>query len=80
MGRFEHEQLPETVFAVDDVPHDWLFPQTAAVVHHGGAGTTGARLRAEVSTIIIPFMSDQPFWGDLVYKRGVGPGHFTRGG
>ncbi len=58
-------------FAVDDVPHDWLFPQTAAVVHHGGAGTTGARLRAEVSTIIIPFMSDQPFWGDLVYKRGV---------
>jgi len=72
-GALKHEQLPETVFAVDDVPHDWLFPQTAAVVHHGGAGTTGAGLRAGVPTIIIPFMSDQPFWGDLVYKRGVGP-------
>jgi sterol 3beta-glucosyltransferase len=69
----KHEQLPEIIFAVDDVPHDWLFPQTSAVVHHGGAGTTGAGLRAGVPTIIIPFMSDQPFWGDLVYKRGVGP-------
>ena len=55
------------------MPHDWLFPRTEAVGHHGGAGMTGAGLRAGVPTIIIPFMSDQPFWGDLVYKRGVGP-------
>ena len=39
-GALKHEQLPETMFAVDDVPHDWLFPQTAAVVHHGGASST----------------------------------------
>jgi sterol 3beta-glucosyltransferase len=72
-GALKPKKLPEAVFATDDVPHDWLFPQTAAVVHHGGAGTTGAGLRAGVPTIVIPFMSDQPFWGDLVYKRGVGP-------
>ncbi len=72
-GALKREQLPETVFAIDEVPHNWLFPQTAAVVHHGGAGTTGAGLRAGVPTIIIPFMSDQPFWGELVYQRGVGP-------
>jgi sterol 3beta-glucosyltransferase len=72
-GALKREQLPQTVYAIGEVPHDWLFPQTAAVVHHGGAGTTGAGLRAGVPTIIIPFMSDQPFWGEQVYKRGVGP-------
>ncbi len=72
-GALNHKQLPETVCAVDEVPHGWLFPRTAVVVHHGGAGTTGACLRAGVPAIIIPFMSDQPFWGEQVYKRGVGP-------
>lgn len=58
---------------VNSVPHDWLFPQMAAVVHHGGAGTTAAGLRAGKPTIICPFLGDQPFWGNLIYKQGVGP-------
>jgi sterol 3beta-glucosyltransferase len=58
---------------VDAVPHDWLFPRVAAVVHHGGAGTTAAGLRAGRPTVICPFLADQPFWGRVVYERGVGP-------
>jgi sterol 3beta-glucosyltransferase len=65
--------LPETVFALDDVPHDWLFPQVTAVVHHGGAGTTGAGLRAGLPSLILPFLSDQYFWGRLIHERGLGP-------
>jgi UDP:flavonoid glycosyltransferase YjiC (YdhE family) len=45
----------------------------AAVVHHGGAGTTGAGLRAGVPNIVVPFTSDQPFWGRRVYELGAGP-------
>jgi sterol 3beta-glucosyltransferase len=65
--------LPESVYMAESIPHDWLFPQVAAVVHHGGAGTTAAGLRAGKPSIICPFMADQPFWGKLVYQRGVGP-------
>ncbi len=50
-----------------------LFPRMAAVVHHGGAGTTGAGLRAGVPSIITPFAGDQYAWADLVLKLGVGP-------
>jgi UDP:flavonoid glycosyltransferase YjiC (YdhE family) len=65
--------LPDSIIKVDFVPHDWLFPRVAAVVHHGGAGTTAAGLRAGVPTVIVPFMADQPFWGYQVAKLGVGP-------
>ena len=61
------------VFVVDAVPHDWLFPQMAAVVHHGGAGTTGASLRAGKPTVICPVVGDQPFWGRRVAALGAGP-------
>ena len=64
--------LPETVFALGSVPHDWLFPRVAAVVHHGGAGTTAAGLRAGRPTVICPFFGDQPFWGRRVHELGVG--------
>jgi sterol 3beta-glucosyltransferase len=64
--------LPNTVFMVDSIPHSWLFPRVAAVVHHGGAGTTAAGLRAGIPTIVIPFFGDQPFWGQRVAKLGVG--------
>jgi sterol 3beta-glucosyltransferase len=67
------QALPETVFAIDQVPYNWLFPRTAAVIHHGGAGTTGAALRAGVPNIVIPFTSDQPFWGRRVHRLGAGP-------
>ncbi|HMQ54933.1 MAG TPA: glycosyltransferase, partial [Anaerolineae bacterium] len=52
---------------------DWLFPQMAALVHHGGAGTTAAGLRAGVPAIIIPFFGDQPYWGRRLAELGVGP-------
>jgi len=55
------------------LPYAWLFKRSAAVIHHGGAGTTGKALRAGVPNIIIPFTSDQPFWGRQVYKLGAGP-------
>jgi sterol 3beta-glucosyltransferase len=60
------------VLLVDDVPHDWLFPQVAGVVHHGGAGTTAAGLRAGVPTGVVPHIGDQPYWGRRVCELGLG--------
>eukprot|EP01064_Diplonema_japonicum_P000624 TRINITY_DN103_c3_g1_i1.p1 TRINITY_DN103_c3_g1~~TRINITY_DN103_c3_g1_i1.p1 ORF type:complete len:2243 (+),score=448.40 TRINITY_DN103_c3_g1_i1:117-6845(+) len=65
--------LPEYVFLLDKCPHDWLFPRCAAVVHHGGAGTTAAGLRAGKPTVVIPFFGDQPFWGKCCERQNVGP-------
>jgi UDP:flavonoid glycosyltransferase YjiC (YdhE family) len=65
--------LPENVLSVGFVPHDWLFPQVAAVVHHGGAGTTAAGLKAGKPTIIVPSFLDQPFWGQRIAQLGIGP-------
>lgn len=70
--------LPDHVLAVDALPHAWLFPRVAAVVHHGGAGTTAAGLRAGVPSIVIPFFGDQPFWGQRVADLGVGPAPIPR--
>ncbi|EEF41276.1 sterol 3-beta-glucosyltransferase UGT80A2 isoform X1 [Ricinus communis] len=61
------------IYLVDNCPHDWLFLQCKAVVHHGGAGTTAAGLKAACPTAIVPFFGDQPFWGERVHARGVGP-------
>lgn len=72
-GGLHREALPEEVFLLDAAPHSWLFPRMAAVVHHGGAGTTAAGLRAGVPSILTPFFGDQPFWGRQVHKLGVGP-------
>ncbi len=72
-GGLDVSSLPDTIFKIDKAPHDWLFPQMAAVVHHGGAGTTAAGLRAGRPTLICPFMGDQPFWGKRVASLGVGP-------
>jgi sterol 3beta-glucosyltransferase len=71
-GGLRSANLPDSVHFVDSVPHSWLFPRVAAVVHHGGAGTTAAGLRAGVPSIIIPFFGDQPFWGQRVADLGVG--------
>lgn len=65
--------LPETILQIDDVPHSWLFPQVAAVVHHGGAGTIAAALRAGVPQVSIPFSGDQPFWTHTIAELGVAP-------
>ena len=72
-GGLKPENLPASVLVIDDAPHDWLFPRVAAVVHHGGAGTTAAGLRAGKPTIVCPFFGDQPFWGRRVDELGVGP-------
>jgi sterol 3beta-glucosyltransferase len=61
------------VFTIREAPLDWLFPQVAAVVHHGGMGTTGTALRAGVPSVIVPFSFDQPFWGRQVCALGAGP-------
>ena len=65
--------LPPNVALVDDIPHDWLFSRVAAVVHHGGAGTTAAAVRAGVPSVIIPFLGDQPFWGARLAHLGAAP-------
>jgi len=62
-----------TVFMAGSVPHTWLFPKMAAVVHHGGVGTTAAGLRAGVPSITVPYFGDQPFWGQCIAALGVGP-------
>ncbi|MGA8164824.1 MAG: glycosyltransferase [Waddliaceae bacterium] len=71
-GGLAVDRLPETMISVDDVPHDRLFPHMAAVIHHGGAGTTAAGLRSGCPTIICPFFGDQSFWGRRVHALGAG--------
>jgi sterol 3beta-glucosyltransferase len=58
---------------LEAAPHDWLLPHCKMVIHHGGAGTTSAGLRAGIPNIVIPFTADQPFWGKRVYAIGAGP-------
>jgi UDP:flavonoid glycosyltransferase YjiC (YdhE family) len=65
--------LGDDVLAVGDVPHDWLFPQLAAVVHHAGAGTMAAGLRAGVPAVAVPVLLDQPFWAARLQRLGVAP-------
>jgi UDP:flavonoid glycosyltransferase YjiC (YdhE family) len=72
-GNLGNTNLPDGVFRIESVPHDWLFPRVAALVHHGGAGTTAAGLRAGIPSIVIPFNSDQPYWGRRIAELGVGP-------
>ena len=58
---------------LESAPHDWLLPRCKMVVHHGGAGTTSAGLRAGIPNIVVPFTGDQPFWGRRVHAIGAGP-------
>jgi len=70
--------LPPSIAVVDAVPHDWLFPQVRAVVHHGGAGVTAQALRAGVPAIVVPFLGDQHFWAARVAELGAGPAPIPR--
>lgn len=71
-ARLHHDDLPDTVLAIGEVPHAWLFPQMAAVVHHGGAGTSASAFRAGVPQVVVPHIADQPYWGRRVHELGVG--------
>jgi sterol 3beta-glucosyltransferase len=72
-GALRGATLPESVFAVQAISHDRLYPRMAAVVHHGGSGTTAAAVRAGVPAIITPFGFDQALWGRRIAQLGVGP-------
>lgn len=65
--------IPDNVFMLDNVPHDWLFKHVSCVVHHGGAGTTAAGIAAGRPTFIVPFFGDQAFWGAMIARAGAGP-------
>lgn len=75
-GWSEHtapDQHDPDMIVLSAAPHDWLYPRVAAAVHHGGAGTTAASLRAGIPTVVVPFAVDQPFWGQRVHALGAGP-------
>ncbi len=72
-GGIEPGALPDEIIEIGSAPHDLLFPRCVAVVHHGGAGSTGASLTAGVPTFAIPFFLDQHFWGRRIAELGAGP-------
>ncbi|KPM43368.1 Sterol 3-beta-glucosyltransferase UGT80B1 [Neonectria ditissima] len=65
--------IPDGVFMLGNVPHDWLFEHVSCVVHHGGAGTTAAGIKAGKPTLVVPFFGDQPFWGSMTARAKAGP-------
>ena len=72
-GGLEGSALPDSILHVEDVPHRWLFPRLAALVHHGGAGTTAEGLRSGVPSIVVPFGGDQHHWARILVKAGASP-------
>lgn len=63
--------LPPSVFALDTISHDWLFPRCAAIVHHAAAGTAAAALHAGVPAVPVPHMADQTRWARRLHALGV---------
>ncbi|HWT35403.1 MAG TPA: glycosyltransferase, partial [Paraburkholderia sp.] len=63
--------LPANFHVIGDTPHDWLFPQTSLVIHHGGSGTSHSAARAGVPSVVVPFAGDQFFWADRLRHAGV---------
>jgi sterol 3beta-glucosyltransferase len=72
-GLTRASQPPGDAIVIGEVPHEWLFPRMAAVVHHGGAGTTAAGLRAGIPAVSVPKLGDQPFWAARLAALGTGP-------
>ena len=66
------EAADNNMLYLNAVPHNWLLPRCKMIIHHGGAGTTSAGLRAGIPNVVVPFTADQPFWGRRVYAIGVG--------
>ena len=65
--------LPPNVHALTEVPHSSLFLRVALDIHHGGAGTTHATVRAGIPSVIVPFAGDQFFWADRLRDVGCAP-------
>ncbi|MBL8091169.1 MAG: glycosyltransferase family 1 protein [Anaerolineales bacterium] len=72
-SKWHDEIKSKNIFPIDYVPHDWLYKHVKVAIHHGGAGTTSASLHAGIPTITLPLAIDQFFWGERIYKIGVGP-------
>jgi sterol 3beta-glucosyltransferase len=70
---FWPRDLPNSCRLVEDLPHAWLLPRVSLAVHHGGAGTTGAVVRAGLPSVVLPFTADQPFWARQLARLGVAP-------
>ncbi|MDU5145140.1 MAG: glycosyltransferase [Paenibacillus dendritiformis] len=60
-----------SLFLIESAPHDWLFPRTTGIIHHGGAGTTASALRAGKPMLVCPFVGDQPFWARRMRQLGA---------
>jgi sterol 3beta-glucosyltransferase len=71
-GGLGEAAAPE-LFLAGEVRHEVVFPRTAVIVHHGGAGTTAAAVRAGRPQVVCPFVGDQPFWGRRMHQLGVAP-------
>jgi UDP:flavonoid glycosyltransferase YjiC (YdhE family) len=74
-GAMDGDEGPQDrqIFMLRHAPHDRLFPHMSAAVHHGGAGTTAAAVRAGIPSVIVPFFGDQPFWANRLNRKGVAP-------
>jgi sterol 3beta-glucosyltransferase len=70
-GGLSAARLPAWAMQVGEVPYDWLFRRMAAIIHHGGAGTTGAVVRSGLPSICLPFVFDQFFWGRRLAELGT---------
>jgi sterol 3beta-glucosyltransferase len=78
-GDLDGFALPAHLLRIGDTPHDWLFPQVAAVVTHGGAGTVAAALQAGAPPVVLPVFGDQRLWARRVAELGAGPAGIPRG-
>lgn len=78
-GGLKLDEPTPDIFALDAAPHDRLLPHMAAVVHHGGAGTTAAGVRAGVPAVVVPFIADQFFWAWRLEMLGVSGGTIRHG-
>jgi len=79
-GGLDHAEgaQDEQIFFIRHAPHDWLLPRMSAAVHHGGAGTTAAAVRAGIPSVIVPFYGDQPFWARCLQRQGAAPAALDR--
>ncbi|PHH85392.1 hypothetical protein CDD83_473 [Cordyceps sp. RAO-2017] len=72
-GGLGSQTIPENIYMLESIPHDWLFPRVKACVIHGGAGTTAIALKNALPTMVVPFFGDQHFWGGMLGRSGAGP-------